>query len=49
VEVADGEGLYPLNMMGISGRYIAFSEIFPLLNQGAGGWVFPLRMLGSKS
>jgi hypothetical protein len=44
VEVAAGDGLYSLNMLGISGRYIAFSEIFPLLNQGAGEWVFPLSV-----
>ena len=44
MEVADGEGLNSLNMLGISGQYIAFSGIFPLLNQGAGGWVFPLSV-----
>ena len=37
VVAAAGDGLYFLHMPGISGRYIAFSEIFPLLNQGVGG------------
>ena len=44
MEVAAGDGLYSLNMLGISSQYIAFSEIFPLLNQGAGELVFPLSV-----